>query len=219
MKRKRITKQAISNTKRGVPMKYIKLITLLILVFATSNTLLAQKSKTNIPLRTWKNKEERINERQQIQRWKSNWDEYMSKKQKISTNLLKSTLFPGIGQSSCKAWLKGSLFFSSTVVSFGSAGYFLFQSNENYEKYKVADNIDDIEKYWDKSIRLLRYSQICASIGAGIWLTNIVDAYVTTKSYNKALFNHFYYGTSSTKSSLQMGFNSKGVNVALIWRF
>lgn len=199
-------------------MKYI--IALLMLTFAASDAL-AQEDPINTPLRTWKNEEERIKEQQQIRRWKNNWDEYISHKQKIALNLGKSALLPGMGQFSCKRVGKGALFLGSTIAASGGAVYFLLKSNDKYEKYKVADNIDDIEKYFDESEDLLKYSNICFGIGAAIWAINIIDAYFSTISYNEKQFEKFYYGFREKKlvPNVHLSMRQEEVSVSLAYRF
>jgi hypothetical protein len=199
-------------------MKYI--VALLILTFAAGNAL-AQEDPISIPLRTWKNEEERIEEQQQIRRWKNNWDEYISHKQKVALNLGKSALLPGMGQFSCKREGKGAIFLGSTIATSGGAVYFLLKSNEKYEKYKEADNIEDIEKYFDESEDLSKYSNICFGIGAAIWAINIIDAYFSTISYNEKQFEEFYYGFREKKlvPNVHLSMRREEVSVSLAYRF
>jgi len=197
----------------------MKYIVALVMLSLTTSGALAQEDKISIPLRMWKNEEERVKEQQQVQRWETNWDEYISQKRKVAHNLINSALLPGMGQFSCKKIVKGGLFLGSTIAAFGSAVHFMFQSNDRYKEYKTADNIDDIEKSWNESEKLLQYSRISAGAGAVIWFINIIDAYFTTNSYNKKVFEKFYLGMKDSLLSPSLGLNENRVGIRLVYEF
>lgn len=146
-------------------------------------------------------------------------DEYISQKQKVASNLGKSALLPGMGQFSCKRVVKGGVFLGTTIVAFGGGVYFLLQSNDKYEQYKEADNIDDIEKYWNESEKLLKYSKILAGAGAVIWFINLIDIYLTTNRYNEALFKEFYFGLGKGSFSPRIGVNNNKIEIKLVYEY
>ncbi len=199
-------------------MKYA--IVIMMLIFTAIDTP-AQENPTNTPIRTWTNDEERAKEQQQLQTWKNNWNEYLSYKKKVALNVTKSALLPGAAQFSCKKGIKGTFFLGSTVAAAGGAIYFLHKSNDQYSKYKAADNIDDIEKYFNKSEDNLKYSTICLGIGAAIWAINIIDAYFSTISYNQKQFDKFYYGFDQKKPpyNIRLCMSQKQISIDLAYRF
>lgn len=183
-------------------------------------TIFAQDNELKVPLRTWESEEEREKEKQMLIRWRNNWNQYSLQKKKVTSNLIISAILPGMGQIKCNNWRKGSLFLGSTTLAFGGAFYFFYQSNDRYKKYEEVKNIDEIEKYWNDYSRTLRYSQISAMIGAGIWIINLVDTYFTTKTFNnKNLFSHFYSGIPNTKPSFEMKFINEKINFSIAWEF
>jgi hypothetical protein len=105
------------------------------------------------------------------------------------------------------------------IIYVGGGTYFLILSNQEYDKYKSADNIDDINKHYDDSNKFLKYSQISFSTGALIWTISIFDAFITTKSRNLKLSKDLYY--SSNKSMIEpiVGVQKGEMTIGLIFKF
>ncbi len=174
-----------------------------------------------VPLRKWGSEEERLQERQRLSRLSSKLDTFLRQKQEPIANIVKSSILPGYGQFAAKKSLKGLIFTTTALTTIGGGIYFLRQSNQKYDKYKSADNIDDIEKYFDGSEKLLKTSRTYFGIGVAIWALNIIDAYFSTNSYNKKQFEKFYYAFAEKKLGLNANFGMQGrtVTIGLAYRF
>jgi len=196
------------------------LIFQMILLLLISPSLKAQKNGL-VPLRKWGSEEERLQERQRFSRLSNELDTFLRQKQEPIANIVKSSILPGYGQFAAKKSMKGLAFTTTALTIIGGGLYFLKQSNQKYDKYKSADNIDDIERYFDDSEKLLKTSRICFGIGVTIWVLNIIDAYFSTNSYNKEQFEKFYYGSAEKKfvPKVDFGMQKGKVTVGLAYRF
>lgn len=190
----------------------------IILLFLVSSSLRSQESSP-VPLRKWENEEQRLRERQNLSRLSSYLGTFLRQKQKPTSNILKSAILPGFGQWNAKKKVKGGIFMASSFISIGGGTYLLILSNQEYGKYKTADNIEDIENYYDNSVNLLKYSEIAFGVGGLIWVINIVDVFFTTKTYNRKLFEKFYYSLGNNTIAPLLGMKNGKINIGLVYKF
>jgi hypothetical protein len=64
--------------------------------------------------------------------------------------------------------------------------------NTNYDKYKKADYIGDIEKYYTDANTPFQYSKILLGFGVVVWLYTIYDTVQVTEEYNNEIWDNIY---------------------------
>lgn len=197
----------------------MKLAFMSIFVIFLAFDVASAQDESEMPLRSWENEEMRLKDRSNLKKLNHEIELYLRRKKSPVQNMSLSIFFPGSGQFMCGNKLKGALFFTSTLAAGGGSIYFLNLSNENYGKYKIADNIDDINRYWDDSEKYLLYAEIAGGLASAIWLLNIVDAYFTTQKYNHSQFNRFYYGHKKNGLSPYLGLSKEKVEIKLVYSF
>ena len=115
---------------------------------------------------------------------------YEHKKLSVSKNILKSVIAPGWGHFTAKRYTKGQILLGLEVILIGSGIYYYDQAMENYDKYKKADYIGDIEKYYTDANTHFRYSKILFSFGIIVWLYTMYDTVQVTEEYNNELWDN-----------------------------
>lgn len=162
-----------------------------------------QAQNTDIPLRSWASETARIAERKRIAQTELCLARYrMAKKSPVSVSL-NSALWPGLGQFQVKQNTKGSVFaVSSGMIALG-AGICYLVSDSAYSSYQNADNIDDIEKYYNRANNFYKYTQYCGIAFGALWVTSMVDAYFSARSYNAKLLSQCF-ADAGLRPNLQM---------------
>ena len=126
---------------------------------------------------------------------------YEMKKSDLKLNVVKSMVFPGWGHFAVKKYTRGEILLGLEVVFLGTAFYYYDQAMDNYDKYKKADYIEDINKYYQKAEQPYKYSQTFLALGIITWLFGIYDTINVTTEYNVDLWeslNDIYYEESPT---------------------
>ena len=137
----------------------------------------------------WQNTEEqRLHRKDLIQRQKL-LQIYELKKQNPTKNMLKSIIAPGWGHFSAKRYTKGQILLTSELVLMGAAFYYYNVAMDNYNKYKNATYIIDINTYYDNAKRPYNFSVAFFSIGTVLWIYSVFDSATVTQSYNDDLWN------------------------------
>jgi len=113
-------------------------------------------------------------------------------KQNIITNVLRSSVAPGWGQFSAKRNLKGQLIVGAEIALIGSFLYYNDKYLTNYDEYKKANYIGDIENFYDKANKHYLTSRTFLALGITVWLYNIIDAVISTNEYNQDVWDSLY---------------------------
>lgn len=197
----------------------MKFIALQIILLLLVHSPLRAQEEVSVPLRKWETEFQRLQERTRLSQLGGKLDIFLTQRQKPTSNTLKSAILPGLGQLKAKSTIKGVTFLTTFLASVGGGTYLLILSNQEYDKYKSADNIEDINKHYDDSNKFLKYSQISFGAGALIWTVNIFDAFMTTKTRNRRLFKKFYYSYEKNMIVPIMGAQKGEMTIGLIYKF
>ena len=114
---------------------------------------------------------------------------YELKKQKPTQNMLKSIIAPGWGHFSAKRYTKGQILLTSELILMGAAFYYYNIAMDNYNKYKNATYIIDINTYYENAKKPYQFSAAFFSLGTVLWIYTIFDSATVTRSYNDDLWN------------------------------
>ncbi len=140
----------------------------------------------------WESLEKYYSDRKNFEERQKLLQIYGLKKLSVSKNILKSVIAPGWGHFTAKRYTKGQILLGLEVILIGSGIYYYDQAMENYDKYKKADYIGDIEKYYTDANTRFQYSKILLGFGVVVWLYTIYDTIQVTEEYNNELWDNIY---------------------------
>lgn len=140
----------------------------------------------------WESLEKYYSDRKNFEERQKLLQIYELKKLSVSKNILKSVIAPGWGHFTAKRYTKGQILLGLEVILIGSGIYYYDQAMENYDKYKKADYIGDIEKYYTDANTRFQYSKILLGLGVVVWLYTIYDTIQVTEEYNNELWDNIY---------------------------
>ena len=140
----------------------------------------------------WESLEKYYSDRKNFEERQKLLQIYELKKLSVSKNILKSVIAPGWGHFTAKRYTKGQILLGLEVILIGSGIYYYDQAMENYDKYKKADYIGDIEKYYTDANTPFQYSKILLGFGVVVWLYTIYDTIQVTEEYNNELWDNIY---------------------------
>ncbi len=101
--------------------------------------------------------------------------------------LEKSLLYPGWGQIIEKEYVKGIGFVLAETTLILSAIVMNNKSNDYYDKYKIAENVDDVIFYRQKTEEFDKKRNILILSAAFVWVVNLVDIYIHVKKKRRRL--------------------------------
>lgn len=130
--------------------------------------------------------------REDLKRNMAIYNEWEHEKQSHLTNCLKSMVAPGWGHFSTHSYLKGEILLGIQILLAGSAYYFYDQSQDYYEKYKNAHQIDDIDQYYIDANSSYRTSGILLGLWIIAWGYTVLDTIQATENYNRELWYSLY---------------------------
>ncbi len=104
-------------------------------------------------------------------------------------NLAKSAIVPGWGHFAAQSYTKGQILLGLEVVLLGSSLYFYDQAMDSYDKYQKADQIDEMNQYYNDSLEPYRYSQAFLGLAVIVWIYTLYDTINVTEDYNSNLWN------------------------------
>lgn len=130
----------------------------------------------------WKQSRERFRHEFKI------YELYKEKKQSHLANCLKSVLAPGWGHFSAKSYTKGEVLLGLQILLVGSSLYFYDKSMDLYDKYKNANQIDDMNQYYTDANSSYKTSQILIGFCTIVWGYTILDVIQATEGYNRNLW-------------------------------
>lgn len=140
----------------------------------------------------WDSLEKYYSDRKNIEERKKLLQIYEFKKLSVPKNILKSVIAPGWGHFTAKRYTKGQILLGLEVILIGSGIYYYDKAMENYDKYKKADYIGDIEKYYTDANTPFQYSKILLGFGVVVWLYTIYDTVQVTEEYNNEIWDNIY---------------------------
>lgn len=117
---------------------------------------------------------------------------YDLKKQNTLDNVLKSAVAPGWGQLSAQRYAKGQLMMGAEIFLIGTFIYYNDKYLEEYDNYKKANYIGDIEHFYDKASEYYATSRAIIGLGVAIWVYSIFDSVLTTSDYNQDIWDSLY---------------------------
>ncbi|HPR18692.1 MAG TPA: hypothetical protein PLD62_10655 [Candidatus Cloacimonadota bacterium] len=136
----------------------------------------------------WTSPEKLFSQREDLGKRQKLLQIYNLEKQDISTNLVRSTLIPGWGQYSAHRYTKGQIFVVSEVILFGGSFLYYRDAMDDFDKYKTANYIGDMHKFYDRSQKKYQNAQILLFSGLALWIYNIYDSIATTEAYNNEVW-------------------------------
>lgn len=166
---------------------------------------------TNTQKYGWQNWEDRINYRYDLFERQKLLQIYEIDAQSIPGNLVKSAVFPGWGQFNTKQYTKGQIFMAMEIGLLGASYLFYDKSRLNYDKYRTATQIDDINQYYHDAMVPYQYSMVFLTIAAAVWAYNLFDVVQTTEKYNsdvwqKTLKTYYNAPLQITPDGIQLQF-------------
>lgn len=137
----------------------------------------------------WNNWEDRMNYRYDLYERQKLLQIYEMEAQSITGNMLKSAVFPGWGQFNTKQYTKGQIFMAMEIALLGASYFFYDKSQLNYQKYKEATQIDQINQYYHDALVPYQYSMVFVAFASVVWAYNLFDIVQTTERYNSDVWN------------------------------
>lgn len=117
---------------------------------------------------------------------------YSLKKMNVRNNLFNSMILPGLGHYKTNNYMKGHVFLVTEIILFGTSLYYYDQAHEMYDKYKNADYIVDLNKYYEAADGPFTNFKIFASLGVLVWIYNVYDTWIVTNEYNNHIWSDLY---------------------------
>jgi hypothetical protein len=194
----------------------MKRILLCIILLITMAELASQdafdiEAFTNPKKYGWSNWEDRMNYRYDLFERQKLLQLYEIDAQSISSNLLKSAVFPGWGQFNTRHYTKGQIFLALEVALLGTSYLLYDKTQTNYNKYLNATQIDDINDYYHSAEVPYQYSMIFLTLAALVWGYNLIDVVQSTETYNsnvwlKTLKSYYNAPVQLTPEGIQIQF-------------
>ncbi|HOR29992.1 MAG TPA: DUF5683 domain-containing protein [Candidatus Syntrophosphaera thermopropionivorans] len=153
----------------------------------------------------WQDWRDRLRYREDLMHRQQLLQIYEMQSNPLRPTVLKSVVIPGWGQLACKDNLKGSVILGTEVLSLGVSLYFYDKSNYYYNKYMQANQIEQIEDYFDKAQDQRFYSLLFMGLGGVIWAYNIFDVIQTTEDYNAQVWQEILEKYSQKTVTLTPG--------------
>ncbi len=106
----------------------------------------------------------------------------------LGASIWQSSLIPGLGQITSRAYTKGTVFLGAELLSLGISLYMYDRSNYYYDQYLQATQIDEIQEYYSLAQTPRYYSMLFLALGAVIWGYNIYDVILTSDAYKAQIW-------------------------------
>lgn len=161
----------------------------------------------------WSTAKERQYDRNWLERAPSILEEYDTYKLTPTHYAFDSLLLPGRAQMNLNQTRKALIFRAVISVSLLYGAYEFARSEDFYNSYQEADNLEDIEKFYDESNTSYKRAQIALGIGTATWIYNIYDAYQGAKNYNRNLYNRLRFSQLMPK----FRYDNRSEAFALVW--
>jgi len=116
-------------------------------------------------------------------------DEFERSRIDVSRNMQLSLILPGTGHLHTGNYIRGVLFLGGEIAIASTAVHFFNRGRSNYDKYKNATRIDEIERFYDAAVTSYVQASIMAGVFVGVWVWNVFDTRRVTNEYNQRLWN------------------------------
>nr|MDK2850455.1 hypothetical protein [Candidatus Cloacimonadota bacterium] len=159
----------------------------------------------------WKDYRDRLSFREDLNFRQNKLQIYEMESLTIRENILKSAVIPGWGQFAASYNTKATIILSMELISVVGSIYYYDQAQRNYDKYKAATQIDEINHWWGKTQTPYHYSMLLLGLAGVIWGYNIYDVVMSTNEYNAELWEEILSrpvktGLQITPSGLELRF-------------
>lgn len=158
----------------------------------------------------WIDYQDRANYREDLIKRKELLQLYEVKAKTISSTMAKSAIFPGWGHYSIESYSKGHTFLTGGILLAGASLFFYSRSQDYYDNYKNANQIDLINSNYDKAEQNYNTALIFMGAYAILWGYNLYDSAQSTESYNANLWNNLinnkFENISLTPTSFEVRF-------------
>ncbi len=158
----------------------------------------------------WEDYQDRANYRKDLNTRKELLQLYEVKAKTISSTMAKSAVFPGWGHYSIESYSKGHTFLTSGILLAGAGLYFYSRSQDYYDNYKNASQIDVINSNFDKAEQNYNTAMIFLGTYLILWTYNLYDSAESTERYNANLWenlaNNRFENISLTPTSFEVRF-------------
>ena len=171
-------------------------------LFALSAADFDIKKFTDVQKYNWKNYEDRIDFRNDLNDRQELLQVYNMRKQSLTTNLVKSAFVPGWGQISSHSYVRGQLILGVEIVAIGGSLFFYSKAIDKYDKYLDETQIDEINALYDAALEPYALSMALFGLYALIWGYNLYDSVQATEVYNSNLWNDVVKEHSSRRISI-----------------
>lgn len=158
----------------------------------------------------WEDYQDRAKYRKDLNTRKELLQLYEVKAKTISSTMAKSAVFPGWGHYSIESYSKGHTFLTSGILLAGAGLYFYSRSQDYYDNYKNASQIDVINSNFDKAEQNYNTAMIFLGTYLILWTYNLYDSAESTERYNANLWenlaNNRFENISLTPTSFEVRF-------------
>lgn len=138
----------------------------------------------------WENYQDRSDYRKDFAERQELLQLYEIKAKSITYTMAKSAIFPGWGHYSIESYSKGHSFLTGGVILAGASLYFYSRSQDYYNDYRNANQIDVINSNFDKAEQNYNTSMIFLTAYAILWSFNLYDSSESTERYNANLWEN-----------------------------
>ena len=174
-------------------MKKILFILLFTILFSIVNSEFDLKKFSNPHKYGWETTEKQHIYRSNLMERQKLLQVYELKKHNITTNIIKSAFAPGWGHFSARSYTKGQILLALELAILGTSLYYYDKSMEQYNKYKDASYIEDINQYYSNAKMPYIYSQGLLGLGLVIWIYTVYDTIAVTEEYNQNLWLEIFF--------------------------
>ena len=159
----------------------------------------------------WSTWEDRMNYRSDLYERQKLLQIYDIDAQTIPGNILKSSIFPGWGQFNARQYTKGQVFLAMEIGLLGASYFFYDRAMDRYDKYKNANQIDDMNTYYHDAQVPYQFSIVFLTFATAVWAYNIFDVSQSTEQYNtevweKTLKAYYQAPVQVTPEGIQIKF-------------
>ncbi|MBN1327619.1 MAG: hypothetical protein JW996_06690, partial [Candidatus Cloacimonetes bacterium] len=147
----------------------------------------------------WESYQDKLAARENLQDREQLLNLYEQKKVKLLPNMAKSVVFPGWGHFSAQHYSKGHILLGIEILLLGASFYYYDIAMTNYDKYKKATYIEDINRYYNAARTPYSYSQVFLAAGVLVWLYTIYDTISVTESYNQSIWEDLFFDYQQKK--------------------
>ena len=137
----------------------------------------------------WFTPEDRYDFRDNLALRNSIIPEYERSMISVSKNMERSWILPGSGHFHTQNYMRGLLFLGSEIFIASTVLYLFDKGASDYNSYKEATQIDEINKYYDSAVDSYLQATLLSCLFVAVWVFNVYDTHQVTTEYNKRMWN------------------------------